>query len=158
MCLSSLSSLSQSASSSEGTLPGALRTCAVGPLCSRKAIRIMRNTTTMQSSSLARASAPPVCRVRSWFQIIHLDPQGYFTCPEICVFCWRQWGENKIKTFPRKAPHLRRLPRKHPVHWLCPQALKNEWIPNAKGRVKIQESATYTQEFMMKDDRLSENC
>lgn len=74
LCLSSpgeffsFSSFSQSASSSEATLPGALRTCAVGPLCSRKVTPIMLNIMTMQFSSLARASAPQACRVRCCFQ------------------------------------------------------------------------------------------
>lgn len=74
LCLSSpaeflsFSSFSQSASLSEATLPGALRTCAVGPLCSRKVTPIMPNIMTMQFSSLARASAPRACRVRCCFQ------------------------------------------------------------------------------------------
>lgn len=64
----SFSSFSQSASLSEATHPGALRTCAVGPLCNRKVTRIMPNITTTQFSSLARASVPQACRVRCCYQ------------------------------------------------------------------------------------------
>lgn len=64
----SFSSFSQSASSSEATHPGALRTCAAGPLCSRKVTRIMPNIMTTQFSSLARASVPQACRVRCCYQ------------------------------------------------------------------------------------------
>lgn len=64
----SFSSFSQSASSSAATHPGALRTCAVGPLCSRKVTRIMPNIMTTQFSSLARASVPQACRVRCCYQ------------------------------------------------------------------------------------------
>lgn len=43
---------------------GAWRTYVAGLLCSRKETLITPNTTTMQFSSLAKASAPQGCRVR----------------------------------------------------------------------------------------------
>lgn len=63
MHFSLLFPLSPSASLREATHRGAWRTCAAGPLCSRKAIPITPNTTTTQFSSLAKASAPQGCRV-----------------------------------------------------------------------------------------------
>lgn len=55
---------SQSASLNEATRLGALRMCAAGRLFNRKVTLITPNTTTMQFSSLAKASVPRECKVR----------------------------------------------------------------------------------------------
>lgn len=85
--------LSPSASLREATHRGAWRTCAAGPLCSRKAIPITPNTTTTQFSSLAKASAPQGCRVRPRREITRHDTHQSAFCVAKCATC--QWEQKK---------------------------------------------------------------
>lgn len=97
--------LSPSASLREATHRGAWRTCAAGPLCSRKAIPITPNTTTTQFSSLAKASAPQGCRVRPRREITRHDTHQSAFCVAKCATC--QWEQKKsFEAFVLQIQHL----------------------------------------------------